>query len=258
MYVAPEGMGFRTANGMDRVALRGVHLQARLSGMSLKATLEQTFVNLEPTAIEAIYTFPLPEGAAVCGFEIVTSERVLTGTVEEINQGIEQYEQAVSEGHGAFLVEQERPDVFTVRVGNLKPRQAATIRITYVSPLERVDKSIRVAFPTTVAPRFISAEGMNAIDAAIDGDALNPPHVRDVPYGLSLEVDVALGRQLSRVSSPSHAIKIANGEDATCRLTFLGGAVEMNRDVVILLELAREGRPACRHRAGRAGKVIWR
>ena len=31
--------------------------------------------------------------------------------------------------------------MFTVRVGNLKPRQAATIRLTYVCPLERVDKS---------------------------------------------------------------------------------------------------------------------
>src|SRR3954469_13630703 len=114
-------IALQTANPADRVALRGVRLLARVAGMSLKATLEQTFVNLEPRAIEAVYTFPLPESAAVCGFEVITADRVLSGTVEEAEQATEKYEDAVAEGHGAFMVEQDRPDVFTVRVGNLKP-----------------------------------------------------------------------------------------------------------------------------------------
>lgn len=254
MQVINQGIGLRTASAADRVALRGVHLSARLSGMSLRATLEQTFVNLEPRAIEAVYAFPLPEGAAVCGFEVITGERVLTGSVEELNQGIEQYEQAISEGHGAFLMEQERPDVFTVRVGNIKPRQAATIRLKYVCPLVRVDKSIRVAFPTTAAPRFMTAAGSDPIEAAIDGDALNPPHVLFVPYGLSMEVDVALGRQVSRVRSPSHAVSDANGEDGTCRITFAGGIAEMDRDVVLLLDLEREQQPCVQTAPGREGE----
>ncbi len=254
MQVTLEGIGFRTANPADRVALRGVHLRARLGGMSLKATLEQTFVNLESRAIEAVYTFPLPEGAAVCGFEVVTGDRVLTGTIDEINKGIEKYEAAIEQGHGAFMIEQERPDVFTVRVGNLKPRQAATIRLTYICPLERVDKAIRVSFPTTVAPRYATATGTDPIEAALDADALNPPHVLNVPYGLSLEVDVALGRQITRASSPSHAIKIANGEDATCRITFAGGVAEMDRDVVILLELAKEQHPCVQVANGANGE----
>jgi Ca-activated chloride channel family protein len=252
MQGTKEGIGFRTASAADRVALRGVHLSARLSGMSLRATLEQTFVNLEPHAIEAVYTFPLPEGAAVCGFEVITGDHIFTGTVEELNQGIEQYEQAVSEGHGAFLMEQERPDVFTVRVGNIKPKQAATIRLKYVCPLERVDKSIRVSFPTTLAPRFVA--GSDPIEAAIDGDALNPPHVLCVPYGISMEVDVALGRQVTSARSPSHAISVANGEDGTCRISFAGGIAEMDRDVVLLLDLAREHQPCVQASRGSEGE----
>ena len=77
------------------------------------------------------------------------------------HQGLEYFSAAVmpaeqggmaAQGDGAFMMEQERPDVFTIRVGNVKPRQAATIRLTYVSPLEIVDRSIRITFPTTVAP----------------------------------------------------------------------------------------------------------
>src|SRR5689334_25103979 len=105
-----EGPALRTANPADRVALRGVRLRARLSGMSQRTTVEQTFVNLEDRAIEAVYTFPLPESAAVCGFEVVTADRVLTGRVEEAEQAIEQYERAIEEGHAAFTMEQDRPD----------------------------------------------------------------------------------------------------------------------------------------------------
>lgn len=251
--VYPE---LRTARAADRIALRGVHLHARLSGMSQKTTIEQTFVNLEPNAIEAVYTFPLPDGAAVCGFEVVTGTHVLTGTVEESDRAVEKYDDAIAEGHGAFMLEQDRPDVFTARAGNIKPRQAATIRLTYVCALDRVDKSIRVVFPTTLAPRYQTATATDPIEAAIDGDALNPPHVLSVPYGLSMEVDVALGRELSRVSSPSHSINVINGEDGTCRVTLAGGIAEMDRDVVLLIDLKREHAPQVQAAPGREGETF--
>ncbi|HEX8915916.1 MAG TPA: VIT and VWA domain-containing protein, partial [Humisphaera sp.] len=248
-----DGLALRTENPADRVALRGVRLLARLAGMSLRATVEQTFVNLEDRAIEAVYTFPLPESAAVCGFEVVTADRVLTGTVEEQEQAEERYEQAVSQRHGAFLAEQHRPDVFSVRVGNLKPRQAATIRLTYVCPLERVDKQIRVAFPTTVAPRYSTATATDPVDAAIDGDALNPPHVLAVPYGLTLHAEIDLGRELVGVFSPSHPIDVSPVADGKTVVTLAGGLAEMNRDLVLTLRLAKEAEPQVQAAAGPDG-----
>src|SRR6185295_19287511 len=103
-----DGIALHTSNPTDRIALRGVCLRSRLSGMSQRTTIDQTFVNLEDRAIEAVYTFPLPESAAVCGFEVITADRVLTGRIEEAEKAIEQYEDAVSEGHGAFMMEQGR------------------------------------------------------------------------------------------------------------------------------------------------------
>src|SRR5262245_61192140 len=172
------------------------------------------FVNLEPRAIEAVYTFPLPEGAAVCGFEVITGDHVLTGAVEENEKAIEQYDKAIDHGHGAFIVEADRPDVFTARVGNLKPRQSATIRLTYVAPLEHVDKQIRVNFPTTVAPRFASNTGMDPLEGMIDADALNPPKAWQVPYGLSMEVDVDLGKKVNTITSPTHEIRVTSSNGA--------------------------------------------
>jgi Ca-activated chloride channel family protein len=252
MKVNPDPAGLRTRHHGDHIALRGVRLRSRLSGMSQRTTLEQTYINLERQAIEAVYTFPLPESAAVCGFEVITGDRVLTGQIEEIEQAVEQYEKAIGEGHGAFMVEENRPDVFTVRVGNLKPRQAVTIRLTYVCPLERADRQIRVAFPTTAAPRYATATATDPLDAMIDGDALNPPHVLSVPYGITMEVQVDLGRRLKAVTSPSHRISVCpgrdiNGHDADGRQALVTlaahGVSEMDRDIVLNIELPREHEP---------------
>jgi Ca-activated chloride channel family protein len=241
------------------IALRGVRVRARLAGMSQKTIVEQMFVNLEPGAIEAVYTFPLPEGAAVCGFDVITGDRVLTGTIEENEKAIEQYDKAIDNGHGAFMVEADRPDVFTARVGNLKPRQSATIRLTYVAPLERVDKQIRVTFPTTVAPRFASNMGMDPLEGMIDADALNPPKALQVPYGLSLEVDVDLGKKINTITSPTHGIHVtgSNGEPHSpspgtpgkgagegLRVLLEGAVTKMDRDIVLNIELAREHEPS--------------
>src|SRR5690242_3004455 len=104
--------GLITRNPNERVALRGVRVRARLEGMSQRTVVEQTFVNQELTAIEAVYTFPLPDGAAVCGFEVITGDRVLTGRVEESDKALDQYEDAIADGHAAYMLESDRPDVF--------------------------------------------------------------------------------------------------------------------------------------------------
>src|SRR5687767_8875927 len=156
-----EGIALRTRIPEQKIALRGVRLRSVVAALAERATVEQTFVNLEAIAIEAIYTFPLPEDAAVCHFEVVTGDRVLTGVVEETEAAIEKYDAAIDRGDAAYLLEQERPDVFTIRVGNINPRQAATVRLTYVRPLKVVDRQIRLAYPTTIAPRYVTATGTN-------------------------------------------------------------------------------------------------
>lgn len=63
------------------------------------------------------------------GCEVVTGDRVLTARIEETEKARDLYDEAVSKGHGAFLADENRPDVFTMHAGNLKPGQAALIRL---------------------------------------------------------------------------------------------------------------------------------
>lgn len=237
----------------EHIALRGVLVESRLEGLCQRTVVSQTFINLESVAIEAIYTFPLPSGAAVCGFEIVLSDRVLTGTIDEAEKAIEKYEKAVAEGDGAFIAESNRPDVFTTRVGNMKPKQAVTIRLTYVSQLTVNERVIRVAYPTTLAPRYAGRAGMDPLEADISADTLNPPHVLSVPYGLTLKVDVDLGVTVQSIASPTHGIKVATRDTLHSTVTFAAGAAEMNRDVVLEVEFAKENAAGVQVESGPAG-----
>ena len=238
----------KTPNVTDQIALRGLRLRCHVAGMCQRTTLEQTFLNTEDRDVEAIYTFPLPDAAAVCEFEVITGEKILTGRVEEADDAVDQYEQAIASGDGAFMVEQNRPDIFTIRVGNIKPHQAVMIRLTYVAQLEVTDRSIRLAFPTTVAPRYV-AQGdedflEDLLEKLVDADAINPPHLLHVPYGLSMDVRVALGRPIESIESPSHGVLTRQEPDDEYLVTLSAGMTAMDRDIVLDLGLARDAEPS--------------
>jgi Ca-activated chloride channel family protein len=238
-----EGLGLFAvvANGTESmpVALSGVRMIAQVNAVGQRVLVEQVFVNREGRPIEAVYSFPLPEGAAVCGFEVITGDYVLTGTLEELAKGIEQYDKAVSEGHGAFMAELWRPDVFSTRVGNIKPGQAVLIRLTYVAGVEITDRKLRLSFPTTLAPRYGTATGMDPAEAVTEADALNPPHVLSVPYGLELTVHLDLGLKIKSLASPSHGLRVEAGEGTAWKATLDGGRGVMNKNVILEAELAK-------------------
>jgi Ca-activated chloride channel family protein len=112
------------------IPLQGVRIEACLTGLGSEVTVTQRYTNLETVDVEAVYGFPLAEGAAVCGFTARVGDRLIHGRVEEREKAFEVYDDAMAAGHGAFLLDQERPNIFTVSVGNLRPQQTIEIAIT--------------------------------------------------------------------------------------------------------------------------------
>src|SRR5512139_3916232 len=103
------------------VPLLGVSVRGEILGRGAKLRLSQRYQNREKKPIEAVYKFPLPEGAAICGFWARIDGRSIQGMVEEREEAFRRYDEALQQGHGAQLLDQERPNLFTLSVGNLKP-----------------------------------------------------------------------------------------------------------------------------------------
>ena len=52
--------------------------------------------------------FPLDEYATVCGFEAFINGKHIVGKVKEKEQARKEYKEAISKGHGAYLMEEEK------------------------------------------------------------------------------------------------------------------------------------------------------
>ena len=139
------------------------------------------------TPIEAVYVFPLDEGAAVCAFEAMVDGTLVVGEVHERDKAFESYDDAMEQEHGAFLLDEERPDVFQASIGNLPPGKEVTVKLTYVTELAVDEGRFRFVIPTTVSPRYAPAQDRGS-EPADPTRALNPPlacggPVRHEPLG---------------------------------------------------------------------------
>ncbi|MEQ8894333.1 MAG: VIT and VWA domain-containing protein, partial [Sandaracinaceae bacterium] len=224
--------------GARAVPLEGVKIEAVMRGPCVEVTVTQRYRNAEPDPIEAVYAFPLEEGAAVCGFAAKVGERLVRGRVEERDNAFEIYDDAMMEGHGAYLLDQERPDIFRASVGNLNPGQAVELQIRYVTLARCEGEATRLQIPTTISPRYVPASSPKDVGEAEvgepDAEVVNPERWPRVPYGLSLSVDVQTAG-LRRVESPSHPVRATLRDE--------GGLVELgqdetalDRDFVLLVE----------------------
>ncbi len=75
-------------------------------------------------------------------------------------QARDQYDDAVSSGQQAFLLEEsdQSPDVFRLSVGCLSPGQTAVITIIYIIELSvQADNALRFCLPAVLNPRYTPA-----------------------------------------------------------------------------------------------------
>jgi len=223
------------------IPLAGVSIEAELSSLCARVVITQRYVNRESTPIEAVYLFPLDDAAAVCGFEALIDGTLVVGEVKEREAAFTTYDEAMERGHGAFLLEEERADVFQASVGNLPPGKEALLKITYVSELAVAGSGLRFTVPTTVAPRYAPMEDRVGVGRP-DSETLNPPAAWKVPYGLDLTVRVTMPEAITRIESASHPVSVATaGNTATVKLSHRQAALD--RDFVLPIEAAGLDRP---------------
>ncbi len=229
-----------------------------ISGMLAQVTLEQTFRHTGDDWAEAVYSFPLPDRAAVRRLEVAIGERRIIGRVRERAAAAETYREAVVAGKKATLVEQQRPNLFTSRVANIAPGEVVRVTLEYVQPLEYVSGAFSLRFPMALTPRYIPGvprqrehdtghvargPGSDAPSVASgslpDAEAITPPQrpgagVVGSPLVNPIEITATLdaGMPLASIESASHPITLSSSH-GVYSVELPSGAVEMDRDFVL-------------------------
>ena len=200
--------------------LESIDVQARITGLVSRIEVTQGFHNPHDQPLEATYIFPLPDRAAVTAMKLTAADRTVTAQIKERGEARAAYDQAIAAGQRAAIAEEERPDVFTMRVGNILPGERVTVTLTLVGPLSYEDGEATFRFPLVVAPRYIPGNPTGSTvgdgwvpdtDAVPDASRITPPVLLPGfpnPVRLSIGVDIdPAGLPLATVRSTLHAVQ---------------------------------------------------
>ena len=224
------------------VPLQGVEIKVDARDTAALVKVRQRFRNVESGPIEAVYSFPLEESSAVRGFVIEVDGRRIIGRVVEKEKAFEIYDDAIADGHQAFLMDQDRPNIFTVSVGNLAPGAEATVTLEYATVLDATADGVRLCLPTTISPRYIPAAQAARMDPA-ELDHIAPPVAPGgVPYGLRIDVAYAGASPLRGIECPSHPVSI-DLDGSRAGITLAAESTAMDQDFVLEIKQADPFRP---------------
>lgn len=231
---ARTGAALVTVDGRT-YPLESARLVARAEGGLALTTLVQEFHNPWQEPLEVTYTLPLPADGGVIGYTIRIGERVIRGEIEKREEAKDAYLRALAAGRSAGLLEQDRADTFTQRLGSLPPGQAAAVEIEVLHPLGFVPADgadparWEYRFQTVVGVRYEGEAGRVPDAERLDVDRAGEG---EIPARIELDLTVADGSpEAMGVTSTTHDIRCTGGDGLT-RVGLQSGA-RLDRDIVV-------------------------
>ncbi|CAF3624069.1 unnamed protein product, partial [Adineta steineri] len=218
------------------VALKSVSVDSKIRSFGADVSITQLFKNDENQPIEAVYCFPIEENAAIYSFTAKIDDREICAQLKEKVQAQQEYTQALQQGHGAYLMEQDEKsqDIFIINVGALLPGKECRIEIKYVTELILVNgNKTRFVIPTTIAPRYNPS-----VDSISSPAGTQAKYVQSASYTIDFRCQIyKLNEQITGVSSSSHPITIQFTEN-TYDITFSQNNAFMDRDIIVDIDLS--------------------
>ena len=246
----PDGTAEKGFGAMETdrgcLPLTAMDLDTAIDGVVAHSTVAQTFRNVFDEPLEATYIFPLPPRAAVIRFRMIVDGAVIEGRIDERGRARMDYDRAIAEGRSAAIAEEERPDVFTIRVGNIPAKSLARVEFTLVAPLAIDGLEATYRFPLVVAERYCPGvpldgdpvgDGVLAdTDLVPDASRISPPvFLPGFPNPVRLGIRVSIRRSSVATDAPriTTSIPARNEHDESRFLVIVEPGQRLDRDFVL-------------------------
>lgn len=275
-YFIIQGTG-DDVSSVEHFPLKATNVVTNINGIIAETYVTQTYINEGDTPINASYVFPASSNVAVHGMKMVIGNEMITAKIKEKEEAKTEYETAKSEGKSASLMEQKRPNVFTMDVANIMPGDAVNIELHYTELITPKENIYEFVFPTVVGPRYAppavsdnagSAEENTASDATgsrkgnaasdgtindADGSGNSSDHDDDwvespyldgnatPPGDYNITVNLSTGVPIAEMTCKSHAIQVDQSDDSSVRITLADSDdYAGNRDFILKYRLTGE------------------
>lgn len=231
-YFAVEG-----AN-RDAFPLRSTTAEVSVSGVIASVTVKQVYENTGSAPFNARYVFPTSTRAAVHGMTMRLGDRTIVARIKEREQAKQEFDAAKKAGKTASLLDEERPNVFTMSVANVLPNDRVEVELRYTELLVPTEGVYQFVYPTVVGPRYVGERPAEPTSL----DWVESPYLhegQDATATFDIGVTLSAGLPIADVRSPSHVVNVAWDKPslARVRLAKADGRAG-NRDFILEYRLA--------------------
>jgi Ca-activated chloride channel homolog len=219
--------------------LKETQVKAKIAGNISRIEVIQQFENPFSEALEAVYVFPLPDEAAVDDMEIKIGSRTIKADIKRRDEAREIYQKARQQGRTTGLLEQERDNIFTQSLANIKPGEKIEVTIRYTESLKFSGGDYEFVFPMVVGPRYIARN-------FTDADRINPPVVPPGTrsgHDIAVSVEIDSGIPISNIRSTSHQIT-TNRSGNTVNVQLANSDTIPNKDLILRYRVSGENTQA--------------
>ncbi|XP_041512782.1 von Willebrand factor A domain-containing protein 5A-like [Microtus oregoni] len=227
--------GLITGN-KEPVPLKSISVTLSINDFVASVSATLNYENEEKVPLEAIFVFPMDEDSAVYSFEASVDGKKIVAELQEKMQARSKYEDALSQGHQASLLEEDdySRDVFSCTVGNLQPGAKVAVTLRYVQelPLE-TDGALRYVLPAILNPRYQLSE--QSANSCLNIKTPIVP-LENLPYTLNMVATITSQHGIERVQSNCSLSPMQYlADDKTSAQVSLAEGHKFDRDVELLI-----------------------
>ncbi len=215
---------------VDRLPLKETRVDIRIAGVIADVVVTQVYRNEGSRPLNTRYVFPASTRAAVHGMTLQVGDKRVRARIREKQRAQQEFDAARKAGKSAALLEQQRPNVFSMRLANVLPQDEIRVELHYSELLVPTDGTYELVYPTVVGPRYPTAGQENQGPYLHQGEAPTSK--------LSIETRIAAGMPIEEILCPSHQTHVDWQDVSTARVT-LDDSEENggNRDYVLRYRL---------------------
>jgi Ca-activated chloride channel family protein len=194
---------------LDHLPLKDTRVQIDVSGVIADVRALQTYRNEGSRPINARYVFPASTRAAVYAMRMRIGDQVIIAKIKEREKAKQEFDKAKQEGKSASLLEQNRPNVFSMSLANVMPGDQVEVELRYTELLAPTDGVYEVVFPTVVGPRYSSQPESSSFGAPQEFAPIKVPylHQGDKPTSaLHISARISAGVPIQDLVCESHQV----------------------------------------------------
>ncbi len=223
----------------DELPLKDTRVDVTITGVIADVTVRQVYENRGARPIHARYVFPASTRAAVYGMSMTIGDRRIVAKIQERERAKQDFDKAKREGKSASLLEESRPNVFSMNIANVLPHDTIAVELKYTELLVPASGVYEFVYPTVVGPRYSSKTQHQAtpsdrfVESAYTHEG-DPPRS---PFHLAAKLST--GVPIQDLACPSHRVVSQPSGPARTDVTLDGSdPLSGNRDFVLRYRLA--------------------